>query len=223
MGANGPLQRDAWVTSDTFLGDIYSGDPTRLSAAFKRFVEARLPMILNQIRNSLPIHRHCDAEDVAQNVLIELHKDIMSKGWRHPSGTRFGQCVGQLAKDAISVAKRRMSRSREVELNDAVLEPACADLVSGFWRVEVLNAAESRVKVITTALHWQVYESWKKSKGMSSDVDAGDVTDDIDKVSARTDNERKIISRVREAILTEIEGIAERGGFEPQELLLERP
>ena len=221
MRANGLHQRDLWITSDTFLEDVYSGDPARLSSAFKRFVEARLPIFLNQIQNALPSHWHSETEDIAQNLLIELHKDI-TKGWRHPEGTRFGQCVGQLAKDAISVAKRRISRSSEVELNEAVLRPTCADLVSGFWRVEVLNAAESRVKVVTTAPHWQVYESWKKSKGMSSDLDSGDDPDDISKTHVQTDSERKILSRVRQAILAEIEGIAKRGGFEPQELLLER-
>ncbi|MEI8021266.1 MAG: hypothetical protein WCH39_23870 [Schlesneria sp.] len=217
--ADGLGRSEAWKTSDTFLGDIYSGDPERLSAAFKRFVECRLPLILQQIRNALPSHKQGDAEDVAQNVLIELHKDILSKGWRHPPETRFAQCVGQLARDAILVARRKMSRKREVELSEGLLEPACSELVSGFWRTEVLNAAECRVQAMTPDPQWTVYVWWKNREGMTADF----VVNDTAGSSPMSANERQIVSRIRKAIRTEIEEIAERGGFEPQELLLERP
>lgn len=206
-----------WKTSHTFLADIYSGDQTRLNSAFKRIIDELLPWILAQIRKALPAHQQSLVEDVANNLLVRLLKRLQ-KGWRHSPGTRFGECMMRMAKDAVSESKRSLRRRQEVDLNEAIVENLCTEIAEVFCRTEILQAAESKVQAEARPDHWQVYVEWKTRKGMISEPMLPESAQADEQRPPLTDNDRKIVERIRSAVRNEIERIAKRGGFQPEDL-----
>lgn len=231
MSANpekGGQENDSWHTSDTFQSDIYSGDEKKFREAFKRFVDVRYSSLFYQIKSRLPSIPDLDIAAICNGVLTELYRDIWRKGWRHPKGIRFRNCVHQLARDAISEARRKLARNLETQLDDSIFEESCGELTQSFILSELLMTIEDRVKRVTKSEHWNIYQAWKQREGLAA-TNIASVDDRLDQENPVYDDsnsvaeplsvrDRQVLHRIRTAIRAEVEKVAEREGWDVHEL-----
>lgn len=211
---------ESWHTSDTFQAEIYSGDEGRFRQAFKRFADARYDTLFYHIRGKVTGVPDLDIAAICNGVLTELYRDIWKKGWRHPAGLKFRSCVHQLARDAICEARRKLSRRLEVELDESSLEIPCEDFTATFMLSEVLAKIEEKVRRDVNPTHWETYLEWKQREGLvvgGKTLPPDDEPQEEDQPLSA--NQRKVLSRVRAAIRTELEAVAQREGWDVEELL----
>ncbi len=223
MGQIEPLEvclPDGWQTSATFQAEIYSGDFDRYDRAFRRFVDTNIDRMLASARQHVPAAR---VEEVVQETLLKLHRQIWEKGWTHPPGTRFRQCVNQLAKDVTVDSLRNLSRRQRVgdgaeldEASAANLKEECATWIDGFMRQEILTKAEAAVQLTVTASQWELYFAWKEKSGFSV-VNQQHWNDES--VTPFSGSERTALARIRQQIRAEIESLANREGWSINELM----
>ncbi len=211
---------ESWRTSDTFQAEIYSGDEHRFRAAFKRFADARYNALFQHIRGKLAGIPDLDVAAICNGVLTELYRDIWKKGWRHPAKVTFRSCVHQLARDAICEAKRKLSRRIEVPFDESFLELPCEDFTASFMRSEVLMKTEETVRQEVNPVHWETYLAWKHNKGFTT-ISTHSMTQDEQAENAQpfSDNQRQILFRIKSAIRAEFAKVAEREGWDVNELL----
>ncbi|MBI1348035.1 hypothetical protein GC163_17315 [bacterium] len=215
---------EGWQTSATFQAEIYSGDFERYDRAYRRFVDLNLNHMLLAAQRHVP---PALVQDVVQETLLKLHRQIWEKGWTHPPDTRFRQCVNQLAKDVVIDTLRQITRRQRVGDNSpiddtttALWEDTCAQWIDGFMRQEVLARAESAVQMEVSADHWSLYLAWKTKSGF---VGVTDMTADTaqhlsDKSEPVAGHERVAVLRIRQKLKEEIQRLAEREGWQIEEL-----